>query len=44
MIALPPAELLANAEPEAVLAVDLDGGKHTEVARTLQEIRAGLQK
>ncbi len=29
---------------EAVLAADLDGGKHSEVARTLQEIRLRLRR
>ena len=29
---------------EAVRAADLDGGKHSEVARTLQELRLGKQK
>jgi hypothetical protein len=31
---------LEEAAAEASLAVDLDGGEHPEVARTLQDIRA----
>jgi O-antigen ligase len=34
----------AEAMREAALAADLDGGKHPEVARTLKEIKPGLQK
>lgn len=35
---------LAEAEREAAVAVHLNAGRNPEVARTLQEIRAGLQK
>jgi O-antigen ligase len=34
----------ADARTEAAAAVDLDGGKHPEVFRTLEELRAQLQK
>jgi O-antigen ligase len=34
----------ADARTEAAAAVDLDGGKHGEVTRTLEELRAQLQK
>ena len=34
----------AEGEREAGIAVDLDGGKHPEVASTLDQIRTGLQK
>jgi len=33
-----------EAENEAARALDLDGGKHGEVARTLEQLRAGFQK
>jgi O-antigen ligase len=35
---------LSEAEAEAALAVDLDGGKNDEVSQTLREIHARLQK